>query len=88
MSVEVKQALAFLSPLPWQCPRPPAGGISCPSPCTVIWTGTGTSLLTLHPKVGHEVWGGFLYYFYWDTPVILVLSVSTRGMQLFLYLQA
>lgn len=55
MYIHVKQALAFLSPLPWQCPRAPAGGISCPSLCSVILTGTGTDLLTLHPKVEHEV---------------------------------
>lgn len=30
---------------------------------------------------------GVFFYFYWDSPVILVLSFSTRGMQLFLYLQ-
>lgn len=55
MSINVKQALVFLSPLPWQCPCTPAGGISCPSPCTVILTGAGTDLLTLSPKVGREV---------------------------------
>lgn len=31
MSVNVKQTLVFLSPLPWQCPHVPASGISCPS---------------------------------------------------------
>lgn len=36
-------------------------------------TGTGTNLLTLHPKVGHKV------SFYWDTGVTLVLSFLPVG---------
>lgn len=37
----------------------------------MILTGAGTDLLTLPPKVGREV---SFFNFYWDTPVISVLS--------------
>lgn len=49
MSVNVKQTLVFLSPCPGNVPMPQLVAFCVPL------TGTGTSVLTLHPKVGHKV---------------------------------